>query len=58
MKDKTAKRESRNPYNAQEGGSKALLQRQVISRPKAGSPYSTSKPTLKVETKQVQYGNQ
>lgn len=53
MKDKTSKKVERNPYNAQEGGSKAIMDRQIISRPKSGNPYAATKPTLKIESRQM-----
>ena len=36
---------NKNPYDAKNGGTKAIIVTQVISRPR-GNPYQTTKPVV------------
>lgn len=42
----------RNPYDARNGGTKAMIKTVVISRPKKGNPYQATRPVIK----QVRHG--
>lgn len=37
----------KNPYDAKQGGAKAMIRKVVISKPAKSGPYQTTKPTIK-----------